>query len=77
MDFTTKSKLKAQIFAMSSVNNAFKAAMVMPSIPVVAGVPPTPIIIQPALAPYLSALKMHAEEFDKLLKVLEELVDNS
>jgi hypothetical protein len=77
MDSMVRTKLKAQIAAMSASNNAFKAMMGITPMPVVAGIPPLPIVLQPVLAPYLAALQMHADEFAKLLKVCEEIIDKS
>ncbi len=74
MDAATKTKLKTQITTMSAMNSAFKSAMSMQPPPVMGGMPPMPIILQPALAPYLAALKTHADEYEKLLKMLDELV---
>ncbi len=77
MDLPTKSQLKAQIGAMKGMNSSFKALVSTPPAPVMGGMPPMPISLQPALTPYLNALKMHADNFDKLLKVLEEAIDKS
>jgi hypothetical protein len=77
VDSMVKTQLKAQLSAIGAANGAFKSAMSMPPTPVVGGIPPTPIMLQPAFAPYLAALKMHADEFDKLLKLLGDLIDKS
>jgi hypothetical protein len=77
MDSMTKTTFKATISAMAAQNNFFKTTMAMQPPPVVGGMPPMPIMLQPAFAPYLAALKMHADEFDKLLKLVGEVIDKS
>ena len=44
---------------------------------VMAGMPPMPVSLQPALAPYLGAMKTHADNYDKLLKLLADVIDKS
>ena len=75
MDTMTKTQFKNQLAAMSAMNQGFKASMGMPPSPVIGGMPPAPIIIQPALAPHFAALKQHADEFEKLLKLVGDIVD--
>lgn len=77
MDTMTKTQFKNQLLAMSAMNQGFKSAMGMPPAPVIGGMPPMPIMIQPALVPHFLALKQHADEFDKLLKLVGEIVDKS
>jgi hypothetical protein len=75
MDAMTKTKFKSQLAALSAMNQGFKSTMGTAPAPAVGGMPPAPLILQPALALHLSALKQHAEEFDKLLKLLGEIVE--
>ena len=49
----------------------------MPPPMVMAGMPPMPVSLQPALAPYLGAMKTHADNYDKLLKLLSDVIDKS
>ena len=77
MDAPTKIRLQATISAMAATNNVFKATMGMQPPPVVGGMPPMPIVLGPAFAPHLAALKQHAEEFDKLLKLVGEVIEKS
>ncbi len=71
----TKTKFKSQLAALSAVNQTFKSSMGMALPPVLGGIPPTPIILQPAIGSHLAALKQHADEYEKLLKLLGEIVD--
>lgn len=77
MDQQTKHQLKAQIAALRGLNGSFKSMMGTPPPPVIGGMPPMPIHLQPSLAPYLAALKMHADNYDQLLKTLSELIEKS
>lgn len=77
MDAPTKAQFKAQLMGLTAVNTAFKSAMSIPPQPAMGGMPPMPIMLQPTLAPYLGALKQHADEFDKLIKIVGEIVDKS
>ena len=77
MDSMAKTKLKSQVVALSAVNNQFKSLVGIQPPPVVGGMPPVPINVAPAFAPLLAALKLHADEFDKLLKVVNEIIDKS
>ena len=69
--------LKAQITALSAANTSFKTMLGMPPPMVMAGMPPMPVSLQPALAPYLGAMKTHADNYDKLLKLLADVIDKS
>lgn len=75
MDAATKTTFKAQLSALSAANSNFKSSMGIPVSPVMGGMPPMPIIISSVLMPHLMALKTHAEEFDKLIRLLSDLVD--
>lgn len=77
MDAQSKMKIKAQLTTLSAVNMGFKSMVSVPPGIVLAGMPPTPVILQPVLAPYLNALQTHADNFDKLIKVITEMVDKS
>ena len=77
MDSVTKIRLRAKISGLSATNQAFKGMMGMSPPPVIAGSPPMPIILLPALQPYLQALTNHADNFDRLLKLLDEMIDKS
>lgn len=77
MDTNTKTTLKAQLSVLSAANTGFKAMLSMPPPMVMAGMPPIPVSLQPALAPYLGAMKTHADNYDKLLKLLSDVIDKS
>jgi hypothetical protein len=77
VDTNTKNTLKAQITALSAANTGFKTMLGMPPPMVMAGMPPIPVSLQPALAPYLGAMKTHADNYDKLLKLLADVIDKS
>jgi hypothetical protein len=75
MDAMTKNMFKSQLAGLSAANQHFKSIMGVSPAPVLAGVPPAPVLIQAAIGPHLNALKQHADEFEKLIKLLGEIVD--
>lgn len=77
MDNTTKNMLKAQLSVLAAANNGYKAMLSVPAPPVLAGMPPMPVSLQPALAPYLAAMKSQADSYDKLLKLVSDVIDKS
>lgn len=75
MDDKTRTALKNEIVILSSTNNGFRQMMGLPPSPIIGGMPPVPIPTYPALAPYLQALRQHADDFDRLLKLIDGLID--
>ena len=77
MDTVTKNMLKAQLTGLAAANNGYKAMLSVAPPPVMAGIPPMPVSLQPVLAAYLAAMKTQAESYDKLLKLLSDVIDKS
>lgn len=75
MDAMTKTRLKAQVSTLVAMNQAFKASVGMAVPPVMAGAPPMPVMIEPALGAHLSALRKHADDYDKMLQLLSSIID--
>ncbi len=75
MDEKTRSEMKAQLDEMTIGNARFRALVGMPPVPILGGLVPVPISVEPALMPYLQALRSHAEDFDKLVILLKRLVE--
>lgn len=77
MDAQTKIQFKAQLMSLTATNSAFKSVMGIQVGVVMAGVPPMPVVLQGALGPHLAALRQHADDFDKLIKIVTDIVDKS
>ncbi|HWA58291.1 MAG TPA: hypothetical protein VG692_13610 [Gemmatimonadales bacterium] len=77
MDEQTRGDLKNQLEILTANNIRFQALVGMPPTPVVGGMPPLPISLDPALAPYLQALRYHATDFETLLNIVKEVIDES
>lgn len=75
MDEKTRAELKSLLVVASVNNSNFRGTMGLPPSPIIGGIPPVPIPISPALAPYLYAIRQHAEDFDRLIKVLDRVID--
>jgi hypothetical protein len=75
MNDKTRRELKNQIQVLLATNNSFRGLMGMPPSPIVGGLPPVPIPTDMALNPYLQGLRQHAEDFDKLIKMLDTILD--
>ena len=75
MDSTTKAKLKAQLSALSGLSGAIKAMINTPPPPAIGGIPPMPIQMQPSLSPLVAAMKSQSDQFDKMLKLLADVID--
>ncbi|HSB55726.1 MAG TPA: hypothetical protein VLD58_15300 [Gemmatimonadales bacterium] len=75
MDDKTRRELKNQLQTLGANNAGFRGLMGLPPTPIVGGVPPVPIPTDLALNPYLHGLRQHADDFDRLLKLLETVVD--
>ncbi len=77
MDHSTKQNLKARLAAMSALTSSAKGMLSSPLPPAIGGVPAVPIQLQQSFALHLNAMKMVADELDKLTKVVAEIVDKS
>lgn len=77
VDASTKTILQTQLSVLSSTNAGFKAMLNIPPPMLMAGMPPMPVSLQPALAPYLAAMKGQADNYDKLIKLVSEVIDKS
>lgn len=75
MDDKTRTEFKSVVLMLSASNSGFRQMMGLPPTPIIGGVPPVPIPTHTALAPYLQALRQHADDFDRLLKVVDGLID--
>ena len=77
MTDTDKQVLKGLITTIATLNSGIKPLLQVPAPPALGGMPPMPINIQPSLGPLLHAIRMQLDLNDKLLKLLQEIIDRS
>jgi len=77
MNPTEKMQLKAQLSTISAQNMAVRSLFSIPPNPIVAGVPPVPIVLAPAFSSWNQAFMMQAENTEKLIKLLEDFIAKS
>ena len=75
MDSTTKTKLKTQLNVLSGLSSATKSLINIPPPPAMGGMPPMPIQMQPSLSPLVAAMRSQSDQFDKMLKLLADVID--
>jgi hypothetical protein len=72
-----KQKFKAQLIAIGGQLQSSKALMGAPIPPAPPSPPGAPLMLQPALSPLLSALKMQSDAIDKLIKLVGDVVESA
>ncbi len=86
MDAMTKSTLRGQISHIIAVNQGLRAQFATRGMPVTVNLPVAgpygglatgPVDIVPALSPYLQAFQQQSDNFDKMLKLLDDIVAKS
>lgn len=80
MNPAEKQSLKSQITVISSLLHASKGQFVPPP-PVMAVAPPTggPVVVDltASMAPWMAALQQQSDALDRLIKVVEKLVNDA
>ena len=75
MNDDLKKKLQVEVMAIGAHNQGFKA-LLGSALPPVLGVPPgVPIPLETPLKPLIQALRLHADNVDKLLKLLSDVLE--
>jgi hypothetical protein len=76
MDEKTRQDLENQLENLKVQNSVFMARVGMPPVPAIAPGVPVPIPMDMVLNPYLDAMRKHGEDFDRLLRIVESLLND-
>ena len=70
-----KQVLKAQLNAVTALSQAVRSLAAAPIPPAISGPPGVPIILAASLNPLAQAVKTQADLVDKLIKLVDDLIE--